>query len=95
MITFFNIHIFLFFFIATAVIIASIAAFLLSLLYKWGGVEYMQVHGNDFVSKLASCDFCLSWWSCVIVAFTAFLATGESALLFTPLVATKFAQKLI
>lgn len=95
MITYLNFYDFLFYYLTTAVIIACIAAFVLSLLYKWELIEYMQVHGNDFVSKLASCNFCLSWWCCCLVAFTAFLATGETALLLTPFCATKLTQKLL
>ena len=54
-----------------AMIIACIAAFIVTLLHKWGAVEYMQVHADDFpevVNKLFECDFCLSWWVSVIIS---------------------------
>ena len=35
-------------FIIWVLVVATVAAFLLTLLKKWGVIEYVQVHGNDF-----------------------------------------------
>ena len=52
-------------FIYNIIVVALIAAFVLTLLRKWGVIEWVQIHGNDFFSKMFNCDFCLSWWTCV------------------------------
>lgn len=48
-------------------VVALVAAFILTLLYKWEIVEYIQVRGGRLLSEMAKCDFCLSWWTCVAV----------------------------
>ena len=42
--------------------VALEAAFVILLAKKLGIIEWMQVHGSEFISKMASCDFCLSFW---------------------------------
>ena len=39
-------------FIIWVLVVATVAAFLLTLLKKWGVIEYVQVHGNDFFVKM-------------------------------------------
>ena len=65
------------------------------LLKKWGVTEWMQVHGNDFFAKLANCDFCLSWWTNVLLAVAAFMVLGDSRLLLVPFASTMLTRKLI
>lgn len=76
-------------------IMSALSAFLLILAIKWKVIEYMQVHGNDFFSKLANCDFCLSWWANCILCLSAFSVTGDVVLLAVPFVATMITRKLI
>lgn len=88
-------------YLCTVVIVALAAAWLLLLLYKWGVVEWLQVHGCEFVHKLASCDFCLSWWCCVTI--TAVLILANFAIfgvfhvehLFIPMLANPLTRKLL
>ena len=54
-------------FLCTVVLVALAAAFVIGLLTKWGVVEWMQVHGDKVLSKLFSCDFCLSFWTCTLL----------------------------
>jgi hypothetical protein len=47
-----------------AIIICLTASFILSLLSKWGVIEWLQVHSPcELVYKWASCKFCLSFWT--------------------------------
>ena len=81
-----------------AMIIACIAAFIVTLLHKWGAVEYMQVHADDFpevVNKLFSCDFCICWWCCVLVSFVALFITFNFSVLLCPVFATPIAKFLL
>lgn len=78
-----------------AVFVALLAAFFLLLLRKIGVVEYIQVHGNSFFAQMFSCDFCLSWWSGVVIAILATAISGELSILITPFISTPITRKLL
>lgn len=79
----------------TALAVACVAAFLLLLAYKWGIVEWLTVHGNDIVSEMAHCDFCMCWWLCVILSLLVVIITNEASALLIALISTPIARKLI
>lgn len=72
---------------------ALFSAFEILLLMKWGVIEWLQVHGigakwdkiNDLVSKMAHCNFCLSFWASVVLVPIGLVVTGNCYLLFIPL----------
>ena len=74
---------------------SSLAAFLLTLLRKWGFVERLQVHGNDLISEMAHCDFCLSWWTNVAVSIIAAIVMKDWTILFAPIFSTMITRKLL
>lgn len=78
-----------------AVITAFIATFFLLLAYKWGVIEWLQVHGNEFVSQLANCTFCLSWWTCLAVSLIFIIESRDLSLLIVPVVATPITRKML
>ena len=82
-------------FIYNIIVVALIAAFVLTLLRKWGVIEWVQIHGNDFFSKMFSCDFCLSWWTCVLICFFALIFTGNPAFLGVPFCSTMITRVLL
>lgn len=71
---------------------ALFAAFEILLLMKWGVIEWLQVHGigaksdkiNDLVSKMAHCNFCLSFWASVVTISIAAVLMQDWHLLFVP-----------
>lgn len=77
------------------VIAATLSAYLLILAAKWKVVEWMQVKGWKWLSDLANCDFCLSWWLNVIVCLVAALVTGDTMWIAVPFFATMLTRKLI
>lgn len=77
------------------VIAATLSAYLLILAAKWKVVEWMQVKGWKWLSDLAHCDFCLSWWVNVIVCLVAALVTGDTMWIAVPFFATMLTRKLI
>ena len=77
------------------VLVALLAAFMVLLAYKWGVVEYLQVHGNEFISKMAHCEFCLSWWCCVFLSVVIIHHTGNFYLLLVPFMATPITRRLL
>lgn len=78
-----------------AVITALVATFFLLLAYKWGVIEWLQVHGNEFVSQLANCTFCLSWWTCLAVSLIFIIESRDITFLFIPVVATPITRKML
>ena len=73
------------------VVLAVFAGFALS---KWGVVEYLQVRGCGLVSEMASCDFCLSWWTCVLMCGIGWLITGSVEWVPSAFVATMVCRML-
>lgn len=82
-------------FIYNIIVVALIAAFVLTLLRKWGVIEWVQIHGNDFFSNMFNCDFCLSWWTCVLICFFALIFTGNPAFLGVPFCSTMITRVLL
>lgn len=77
------------------VIAATLSAYLLILAAKWKVVEWMQVKGWKWLSDLANCDFCLSWWINVSVCLVVWLFTGDVLWVVVPFFATMLTRKLI
>ena len=82
-------------FIYNIIVVALIAAFVLTLLRKWGVIEWVQIHGNDFFSKMFNCDFCLSFWAGVALAILLAFITGNPALLLVPFCSTMITRYLL
>lgn len=74
--------------IENIVLIALAATFVIILTEKLGGVEWLQVHGNKLVAQMASCDFCLSWWVCVILTAAFVAVMGDYTMVVAPFFAT-------
>ena len=82
-------------FIIWVLVVATVAAFLLTVAKKWGVIEYVQVHGNDFFNKIFRCDFCLSWWVVVLLSVLFAICTGNPALLLVPFCSTTITRILL
>lgn len=82
-------------FIITALIISSVSSFIVSLAYKTGVIQWMQCYGSDIISEMARCNFCLSWWTCVIISIPAAIMMREPSILLCPFVSTSLAKNMI
>ena len=76
-------------------LVSLAAAFMVLLLKKWGVVEWMQVHGDRFTSKLFSCDFCMSFWASVIVVLVVVCFIDEAWMLAVPVCSTPITRLLV
>lgn len=76
-------------------VVALVAAFGLTLLKKWGVIEWVQVHGNEFFAKMFRCEFCLSFWAGVALAILLAFVTGNPLLLAVPLCSTMITRILL
>lgn len=62
------------------VLVACTGAFFILLAMKLGIIEWMQVHGDAFISEMAKCNFCLSFWMCTVL-FVGVACYYDNALL--------------
>lgn len=85
----------IFWIIEVSFMVACIVAFLLLLAHKVGLVEYLQVHGDKYISKMAQCDFCLSWWLSVIMMVGVVWVTADIHLMIIPLLSTPIARRML
>lgn len=81
--------------IESVVMVALLAAFVVLLVKKWGIAEYCQVHGTDFVSRLFSCDLCMSFWACVIVSAVATAVSGDVRMTAVPFMAMPITRMMV
>lgn len=82
-------------FLISIILIALASAFVLTLAYKWGVIEWMQVHGYKIISQMANCDFCLSFWSNVIVCMVVMLVVDDVTIGLAPVFSTMITRKLL
>lgn len=82
-------------FLISIILIALASAFVLTLAYKWGVIEWMQVYGDKIISQMANCDFCLSFWSNVIVCMVVMLVVDDVTVGLAPLFSTMITRKLL
>ena len=85
----------IFWLLCVSVVLACVVAFLLLLAHKVGIVEYMQVHGDKIISKMAQCDFCMSFWLSVFLMVSIVWVTGDCELILLPVVSTPIARRLL
>ena len=85
----------IFWLLCVSVVVACVVAFLLLLAHKVGIVEYMQVHGDKIISKMAQCDFCMSFWLSVFLTVAIVWVTGDCELILLPVVSTPIARRLL
>lgn len=80
--------------VCAAVLVGCLTSWVVVLLRKWGVLGWLQAHGNDFVSELAGCAYCLNWWLAWVVVAVAVLLTGEWVLLAVPFFSTMIGRLL-
>ena len=77
-----------------AVLTGCLTSWVVILLKKWGVIEWVQVHGNAFFVKLASCDFCLNFHCAWMLMLVVAVLTGEWILLAVPFLSTTIGRFL-
>jgi hypothetical protein len=85
----------IFWIIEVSFLVACMVTFLLLLAHKVGLVEYLQVHGDKITSKMAQCDFCMSWWLAVIMMVAVVWVTADTHLMIIPLLSTPIARRML
>lgn len=81
-------------FLCLCIVVGVMAAWILTLVDKFGWREWLQVHApNDILYELFTCNFCCSWWLCVIISLFLLVATGRWEMLVVPMISTMIARK--
>lgn len=78
-----------------SIVIGCLAAFFITLAKKWGVVEQLQVRGNDLISEMAHCDFCMSWWACVVLTLVYIFVTTDTSMVWMPFIGTMVSRGLL
>ena len=83
------------FYLDIVVMVALAAAFCVLLVKKWGIAEYVQVHGDRYLSQMFGCDLCMSFWASVIITIAVMCVTNDMRLIFVPVFATPVTRMLV
>lgn len=82
--------------LSRVVIVALLAAFAILLMDKWGlRHDVVMKTGSQFLSKLFSCDFCMSFWVSMFICVLVFIQTGSIEYLAYPFFATPITRILL
>jgi len=85
----------IFWILEVSFLVSCCVTFLLLLAHKVGLVEYLQVHGDKIISKMAQCDFCMSFWLSVLMMVAVVWITADVRLMIIPLVSTPIARRML
>ena len=78
-----------------AVFVALLAAMMVLLVKKWGIAEWMQIHGDKFLSSLFSCDLCMSFWAAMCFAVVLCCYMDSPEWIFLPFLTTPITRMLV
>ena len=77
------------------VLVALAAAFVVLVAKKWGITEWMQIHGDKYMSQLFGCDLCMSFWAAVILCLPLCLVLDSGLCMFMPVFTTPITRMLV
>ena len=77
------------------VLVALAAAFVVLLVKKWGWAEWMQIHGDKYLSQLFRCELCMSFWAAMIICIALACWYDDSGMVFLPLFTTPLSRMLV
>ena len=77
-------------------LVALLAAFVILLLDKTGIREKGQIYAPKPVSDMLNCDFCISFWTCVLISLVLFIFVDtDYKFLSYPLFACPLTRKML
>jgi len=83
------------YFLITVLIVSLIASFIILLLKKLKIVTWMQMYGSKIISDLFKCDFCLSFWTAVIICLIPSIYFGDVSFMAVPFLSTPITRLMI
>lgn len=82
-------------YMCAALLSGTLSAFIVILMHKWGLVELMQTRGPRLLSEMARCDFCLSFWTSLVLAAIACMVSGRPEALALPVFSCVISRYLL
>ena len=79
----------------TVILISAVSAFLILLMGKTGLRDIAIQRSPRLVSRLFECDFCLSFWTSVLVSLAVSIVTGDPAHMAAPVFTAPITRILI
>ena len=76
-------------------LVALAAAFVVLVVKKWGWAEWMQIHGDKFLSKLFGCDLCMSFWAGLFISFAFVMWYDDPIYMIMPVFTTPVTRMLV
>lgn len=73
-------------------LVSLLARFILTLMRKWGVLEWLQTRANAFFYKMLTCPFCCTWWTCVAICLAGYVVSGYGWILIVPFFATALGE---
>lgn len=81
--------------LSALICIALAAVFIILLIGKLGIRDSIIAKAPKLISKLFECDFCLSFWTSLILAIILAIFFREMTILFIPIISTPITRILI
>ena len=75
--------------------VALAAAFVVLVVKKRGWAEWMQIHGDKFLSKLFSCDLCMSFWAGLFISIAFVCWYDDPIYMIMPVFTTPLTRMLV
>ena len=83
------------YFVSIAIIVACISAFIILFAGKTGIRNEIIARAPKLISQMFGCDFCLSFWTSLILAIILAIFFGEMSVIFIPIISTPITRILI
>lgn len=83
------------YFVSIAIIIACVSAFIILFAGKTGIRDEIIARAPKLISQMFGCDFCLSFWTSLILAIILAIFFGEMSIILIPIVSTPITRILI
>lgn len=81
--------------LSALIYIALAAAFVILLIGKLGIRDNIIAKAPKLISQLFDCDFCLSFWTSLILAIILAIFFNEMSIIFIPIISTPITRILI
>lgn len=79
-----------------SIIVSAFVAFIILLIEKIGLRAYLiETITIEPLSKMLTCDFCLSFWLSFVISLILFIITDNEFLLFIPFISTPLTRILL
>ena len=82
-------------FVFLTLIIALFATFVILITERIGIREKVQIRAPKLIAELFSCDFCLSFWVCLLASLVTSAFSNIDIVLLTAIAATPITRKLL